>query len=367
MANVVTKISNKGKSVVAKAPKIDIRAQLKEQLTSFHHSLEDALKSDKTTRYVTSADGIMEVRSNEIGVFIVKASKIAGAEKIKEAFTLNLPKKIPYEIFLQTISFFRGVADRFSNSEAALQIFWDRSKEEYFVYCPKQEVAGSTVDFTRDPVMEQEHLLVMDIHSHNTMGAFFSATDNKDEKETRLFGVIGKIKDEVPEFKFRAVCAGNHIDNIKLFDIFENPFDDVAVPNEWYDQVSKKVYTHVNTVGRSYGYPYWQQSGIVGASSVSSVVDKGKKHKSKTKGQKQFSDAYSYAGSEFDDEFDYESYYEQAYAHQDAPRYPVSKQEGEIIEGIVNNLSEDSVMALIERLADEGYDLIIERALYSKI
>ena len=33
----------------------------------------------------------------------------------------------------------------------------------------------------------------MDIHSHNTMGAFWSGTDNADEKETRLFGVLGKI------------------------------------------------------------------------------------------------------------------------------------------------------------------------------
>lgn len=365
MKNIITKISNHRKSVAAKAPKIDIRAQLQEQLTSFHQSLDDALKSDKATRYVTSTNGLMEVRNNDIGVFIVKTDKIAGAEKIQESFTLNLPKKIPYEIFLQAISFFRGVADRFSNAETALQIFWNRSKEEYFVYCPKQEVTGATVDFTRDPVLEQEHLLVMDIHSHNTMGAFFSATDNKDEKETRLFGVIGKIRDEMPEFKFRAVCAGNHIDNLSLFDIFENPFGDVNVPDDWYAQVSKKVFVPAATIDRNYSY--WKNNAttsvikpVTAANTITKTVGKDKK----TKAQKEFASACVYTDPGYDED-DY--YYSQAYLYQNVPRYPASKQEDEIIEDVVNNLSEDSIVALIERLADEGYDLIIERALYSKI
>lgn len=220
----------------ATKPKID----LSEHFVSHHTTMTDALKSDMPIRYVMSKDGVIQIRENEIGQFRVKATKIPGADNIKEGFQMNLPK-IPYTMFLQILSFFRGVCDRFSNAEAAMQIFWDREKKEYFLYCPTQRVNGSNVNFDRNEQLESQHLLVMDIHSHNTMGAFFSGTDNNDEKETRLFGVIGKVPSQSPEVKFRIACGGNTIENLSMWDIFENPFGNVSVPEEWYGKVTKST------------------------------------------------------------------------------------------------------------------------------
>ena len=65
--------------------------------------MEDALKSDKPTRYVTCSSGIMEIRNNEIGLFIAKTNKIE-LRILKKNLNL-ICLKIPYEMFLKTLVF----------------------------------------------------------------------------------------------------------------------------------------------------------------------------------------------------------------------------------------------------------------------
>ncbi len=338
-------------------PKIDLKAQMKKEFTSFHDNLEDALKSDKPTRYVTCSSGIMEVRNNEIGLFIAKTNKIGGAEDIKEKFKFNLPKKIPYEMFLKTLAFFRGINDLYSGAEAALQIFWNREEQEYFFYIPKQEVSGSTVNFDRNEELEQEHLLVMDIHSHNTMGAFWSGTDNADEKETRLFGVLGKITSDTPEYKFRAVCGGNHIDDLNIWDIFENPFAELSYPEEWHDQVSeRKSVVKPYNISNYYNYHrnYYKNN---------KVVNSKRKYKDFANIEDDKKDSYlrdEYPGL-FDD--DYTNLYNEI---QNKNLNDISDIDKEFVESIVSGFNEDSVELLITKLMDEGYDGIIKQAFYSK-
>lgn len=125
-------------------------------------------------------------------------------------------RKIPYGILLDVIAFFK----RNPRKEAAVQIFYDVNAGKYEVYYPEQEVTSASVVFTRSHDMESDKVLVMDIHSHGSMKAFFSSIDDHDEKGTRLFMVFGNLDKEEITHKLRAGIAGNY-KMLKLSEVFE--------------------------------------------------------------------------------------------------------------------------------------------------
>ena len=191
-------------------------------------------KFEKKINYVLAGNGGVEIRENEIGVFSAVTKKVPGLEPVKEGLQMRLPK-IPLLILLQIISFFKDINNK-HGSEAIVQIFWNRQKKEYFCYCPKQEVSGASVDFKRDKEKEKRYLLVADVHSHNDMDAFFSFTDDKDEKETRLFGVVGNVDKALPNIQFRA-SSGNGSIEVSLEEIFDLKR---KYPKSWFKQVKTK-------------------------------------------------------------------------------------------------------------------------------
>jgi PRTRC genetic system protein A len=49
--------------------------------------------------------------------------------------------------------------------------------------------------------------ILLDLHSHGNMGAFWSGTDNGDEQGFRMYGVIGRL-DTAPEIRLRLGVYG---------------------------------------------------------------------------------------------------------------------------------------------------------------
>lgn len=125
-------------------------------------------------------------------------------------------RKIPGDLFTEIFRFFRKNPFR----EAAAQIFFDDKTGGYELYFPRQHAGVSSVAFYRDMLLEEEKVLVMDVHSHGCMDAFFSSVDNHDEKGTRLFLVLGRIYREMPAWKLRAGIAG-HYRELALTDVFD--------------------------------------------------------------------------------------------------------------------------------------------------
>ncbi len=68
--------------------------------------------------------------------------------------------------------------------------------------------------------MENDKVLVLDIHSHGTMNAFISSTVTTDAKGTRLFMVFGNLDKKEITHKLRAGIAGNY-KMLELSDVFE--------------------------------------------------------------------------------------------------------------------------------------------------
>jgi PRTRC genetic system protein A len=238
---------------------------------SKHTSLEDAAKSDKQLKYVMGSDGVYVLRDTGVAVVTFKADSVPTTDTIKEGIVLKIPK-IPYKLYLQTVAFFRQVMKDFSNAEAMVKIMWDEENKRHFIYVPKQTVGQASVEYHYDEELLAKYSIVADIHSHNTMGAHFSTTDDNDDKEPRISGVIGKLDEATPQYKFR-VSLGKKHKELSLEDVFDiEPA--VKFPKEWLKNVSKAPVASVPTIFSTSGYENNLNSKILCARNIVSNDDK---------------------------------------------------------------------------------------------
>ena len=202
-------------------------------------SLEEAVSSGKQIVFVPSSDGkIYEVRNNQIGTFIAEADSVSLFSKVRAGFIPALPK-IPYSILSEIIAFFKTFVTEKSENEAMANIYWSFEEEKYRVHVPKQTVTKASVDTNLPDIDEEKFLLVMEVHSHNTMGAVFSRTDDKDEIATRLYTVIGRLDKVFPDMTTRISVGGKHlvIDPAVVFDGIGGEF-----PEKWKEAVEIRKY-----------------------------------------------------------------------------------------------------------------------------
>ena len=277
-------------------PKVDPAAVARGIRTQVDYTVAPISEYKKPITYVAFKNGLFEVRHSDLATVIVKPKEVLGVlEEAKEGVTLNIPK-LPFAFLQQTISFFRGVEGKMKgSSEALVQVWWDRETKQHTIHVPAQQVSGGSV--RHESVFDQDntgrHLHVADIHSHGSnMSAFWSGVDDADEKRVtteRLFGVIGKVTDSIPQWKWRMRTRDGFID-LAVSDIFElpqetvtftvqsadlfrcigdanayqdgkvqlwcpiDPFTNVEVPTTWYDQV--KAYSQT-----SGGHGHWGWNG----------------------------------------------------------------------------------------------------------
>ena len=117
-------------------------------------------------------------------------------------------------------------------------IYWDKWKEEYLAYVPQQNVskAGIHASLQENPYDdESRYIHYADIHSHNSMEAFFSSIDDADERGTGIYMVLGHLDHFYPEIAARICCGGSFvgIDPGTVVEGLEEPF-----PPEWCIEVS---------------------------------------------------------------------------------------------------------------------------------
>lgn len=203
-------------------------------------SVEEARESDKVICLIPSKDGqIYEMRKTEQGEFIAPKNNVVEFQQVRAGFTPALPK-IPMELMGQIIAFFRSYMAGGEEYEAMAQIYWDKEKEEFFVYVPKQTVSKEEIaaDLRECPYDEEErYLYYADIHSHNSMDAFFSSRDNWDEVGTGLYFVVGELDQFFPSIKARISCGGSFvtIDPATVIEGLERSF-----PEDWKAHVTRR-------------------------------------------------------------------------------------------------------------------------------
>jgi PRTRC genetic system protein A len=175
-------------------------------------SLEEARASGKAISLVPGRDGIVyEIRRDEAGEYITPAGPCAEFTEIRAGFTPALPP-VPLPLLLEIIAFFRVFMGENGDYEAIANIYWDREREEYRVFAPKQRVTRTSAesDLTDAPDPAR-YLHVIDVHSHNSMPALFSAKDDRDEQATRVYAVLGELDRIRPAIGVRIANGGKHL------------------------------------------------------------------------------------------------------------------------------------------------------------
>ena len=140
-----------------------------------------------------------------------------GKEQIENIdFQLKIPR-IPWSLFNNGV-----IADfkRHTDIERILQIRYDVLAKEYVIVAPtsfKSSKVSIDYDFSDVP----HHLKkVLEVHSHNTMPAYFSRIDDNDELVHGLYAVVGTL-DTTPTIKLRVGMEGffTEVPLDRLFDM----------------------------------------------------------------------------------------------------------------------------------------------------
>ena len=229
-------------TTLAPSAKAQFAAAFREAVIDYRFGTEGPLV--KPVTYVVAENGLFEVRMNAIGTFARRVEGVPGTGHVAAGFHPALPK-IPWNLFEQAIAFFRAVMQRHGNAEAYIQILWNEEDGKYFAHVPPQVVSGGHVSFERNGALEALHVLVLEAHSHNTMGAFFSGTDNADEQGDRLFAVIGRLDRRIPQVRLRYGMAGHHAP-LRIEEVFAAP--DGEATQSWLDQVQSAKATRPSEV-----------------------------------------------------------------------------------------------------------------------
>jgi PRTRC genetic system protein A len=191
----------------------------------------------KPVSVIASRTGqLFEIRELFIGRLVHPAHDIHELDDIEAGFKLAIPK-IPGQYLEQIISFFRDYCDKYE-TEVLMHIYMDTHTNRYILECPYQVVNKHLVNNSNyDPLDPKRYKKIMDLHSHNTMEAYFSPTDNADEVNPILFGVIGRL-DREPTMVYRVGVNGYFIE-LPVTHLFTE-FDvnnHVPYPDEWKNRV----------------------------------------------------------------------------------------------------------------------------------
>ncbi len=158
-------------------------------------------------------------------------------------------RKIPVQFLEDIVEFFKQVMKMtgtsgtgHGNYEAMAHIVWNRTTESYRVAIPKQKVSKAAVTYDWDHVKADEEV-ILDIHSHNDMDAFFSGTDERDDATyVGISGVAGKLNTTNPRLIWR-FNACRMKQSMELEGIFEVPVkQESPVVAEWMSNVEVQTY-----------------------------------------------------------------------------------------------------------------------------
>lgn len=175
-------------------------------------SMEEADASDKHIRIVPARDGhVYEIRCTEAGQFASRTGNVKELSEIRAGYIPALPP-VPFSLFIEIMAFFHYFMEKV-HTEVMAYIYWDKQQERYSIRVPMQTVGQASISVVIPPdetIDEDRYIHVADIHSHNSMPAFFSKTDDRDELATRVYMVVGRLH-EYPEICARISVGGRFV------------------------------------------------------------------------------------------------------------------------------------------------------------
>ncbi len=146
--------------------------------------------------YIVAGNGLFIRAHNPLirATLCISPVEVRGLHPLEEQVEL-VHGKIPRRIYDLSLSILMASSEH----EQYLAITWE---EEYRLRMPPQERTASSVEYDKLPS------LIMDVHSHGRMKAFFSIADDEDEQGLKFYMVVGKLDTLLPEVELRLGVYG---------------------------------------------------------------------------------------------------------------------------------------------------------------
>jgi PRTRC genetic system protein A len=157
--------------------------------------------------YVLSSDGLyLHAKREEMEVcFQIAPAQVRGLGECFETFGFGLPKvpeSMIYELWRRAGEWANG------HFETLFHIVWSPVypyDEGWELVEPEQ--TRTSISCRPDEPCPSSDRAIIEIHSHHSMAAKFSGTDDEDETGFRLYGVIGKLG-PAPKIRMRVGVYG---------------------------------------------------------------------------------------------------------------------------------------------------------------
>lgn len=193
--------------------------------------------------YIVASNGLFIEAENKLMEVRIPIAycDIRGLAPLKMKFALTFGS-IPQRFFDLALDMFLADTTR----EHYVAVTGDSG---YHFYVPVQEKEGGKV------VYECGDRVVLDLHSHGTMGAWFSGKDDEDDKGLKVYGVIGNLG-KTPVVKLRLGVYGYYLP-LAWKEVFDGTLVGAAEHEEEKEVISEDELQGLSQVfARKFAHPF---------------------------------------------------------------------------------------------------------------
>jgi len=184
--------------------------------------------------FIVARDGLYLRKRSLLGISQVQVDVVDHLPPADEYLEYALPK-IPASLMGRVVGLFAAVW-RMQKSEALVLLTWDGSA--FGLIVPDQRAGAASVQHRLEPADVPIGVqLVGSIHSHGSMGAFASLTDEADEADfDGIHAVVGDIDQRRPSYSAAMVVNGRRF-GCKSSMLLQRPRRLIDPPAEWLERI----------------------------------------------------------------------------------------------------------------------------------
>ena len=176
------------------------------------HNTVDGLKGEPGIgyNYILAANGLFLRASNPLlsATIQVASAEVRGLVPLTESLTLA-HGRIPFSLLETVLTFLTG-----GGHELYLGVVWQDGA--YRKVIPEQTGQTASVKYQRP------RSVLLDVHTHGNMAAFFSSTDDRDEQGFQLYMVLGRLDQPVRQVALRLGVYG-YFAPLDWGEVFDRP------------------------------------------------------------------------------------------------------------------------------------------------
>ena len=159
--------------------------------------------------YIVAKEGVFIKKKLGIMDSISPVKNISILESVQATAKMNI-EKISSISVAKIANFFRAVYNQ-HKSEAIVILFYNEQTKKYKLVPPSQKVSPGGIEYNRSIVID-DWTMIGDIHSHSSMSAFHSGTDQGDENSfDGLHITFGNMDSELISISASIVSNGNRV------------------------------------------------------------------------------------------------------------------------------------------------------------